>query len=104
MPPWQSTVMTCPTVVARMTDASDDKRDFFFISYTGADKAWAEWIAWQLEAAGHSVVLQAWDFRPGANFVLGMQRATERAERTVPVLSPSFLAARFTQPEWAAAF
>jgi phage replication-related protein YjqB (UPF0714/DUF867 family) len=36
----------------------------FFISYTGADRAWAEWIAVQLEAAGYSTVLQAWDFRP----------------------------------------
>jgi hypothetical protein len=24
----------------------------FFISYTKADKSWAEWIAWTLEAAG----------------------------------------------------
>jgi hypothetical protein len=31
----------------------------FFISYTGVDRAWAEWIAWQLEAAGYTVVLQA---------------------------------------------
>jgi hypothetical protein len=22
----------------------------FFVSYTNADRAWAEWIAWQLEA------------------------------------------------------
>src|SRR4051812_26621738 len=86
-----------------MTDAPDGKRDFF-ISYTGIDKAWAEWIAWQLEAAGYTVFVQAWDFRPGANFVLEMHRAAELAERTVPVLSPSFLAARFTKPEWAAAF
>jgi hypothetical protein len=27
------------------------ERDFF-ISYTGADRRWAEWIAWQLEEAG----------------------------------------------------
>ena len=39
----------------------------FFISYTAVDRAWAEWIAWQLEAAGHRVVVQAWDFRPGEN-------------------------------------
>ncbi|MBV5337401.1 MAG: toll/interleukin-1 receptor domain-containing protein, partial [Deltaproteobacteria bacterium] len=32
----------------------------FFISYTGADKNWAEWIAWQLEEAGYQVVIQAW--------------------------------------------
>ena len=45
----------------------------FFISYTKTDKAWAEWIAWTLEAAGYSTVIQAWDFRPGSNFVLEMQ-------------------------------
>lgn len=44
----------------------------FFISYTGNDRPWAEWIAWVLEEAGYSVVIQAWDFRPGGNFVLDM--------------------------------
>jgi TIR domain len=24
----------------------------YFISYAAADRAWAEWIAWQLEPAG----------------------------------------------------
>ena len=76
----------------------------FFISYNQADKGWAEWIAWQLEAAGFQVVIQAWDFRKGGNFVLDMQRAVETARRTVIVLSPDFLSSRFTAPEWAAAF
>ncbi len=76
----------------------------FFISYNKADRAWAEWMAWQLEEAGHTTVLQAWDFRPGANFVLEMQRAATEAERTIAVLSPDYLTAGFTQPEWAAAF
>jgi len=76
----------------------------FFISYNGADKTWAEWIAWQLEEAGFSTILQAWDFRPGGNFVLEMQGASERAKRTIAVLSPNYLSAEFTQPEWAAAF
>jgi hypothetical protein len=48
---------------------------FFFISYNKADRTWAEWIAWQLKEARYSVHLQAWDFRPGSNFVLKMQRA-----------------------------
>ena len=48
----------------------------FFISYNKADREWAEWIAWQLEKDGFSTVLQAWDFRPGCNFVLEMQKAT----------------------------
>lgn len=76
----------------------------FFISYNGADKAWAEWIAWQLEEALFSTVLQAWDFRPGANFVLKMQEASASAKRTVAVFSPNYLNAVYTQPEWAAAF
>lgn len=75
-----------------------------FVSYTGADLSWAEWIAFALEAAGHHVVFQAWDFRPGSNFVLEMQKATRDTDRTVIVLSPRFLQAAFPQPEWAAAF
>nr|WP_305846530.1 toll/interleukin-1 receptor domain-containing protein [Methylobacterium radiotolerans]WKV18872.1 toll/interleukin-1 receptor domain-containing protein [Methylobacterium radiotolerans JCM 2831] len=42
----------------------------FFISYTSADVKWAEWIGYALEDNGFSVVIQAWDFRPGSNFVL----------------------------------
>lgn len=76
----------------------------FFISYNRADRKWAEWIAWQLEATGQTVVIQAWDFREGGNFVLDMQRALEEAERTLIVLSPDFLKSSFTAPEWAAAF
>ncbi len=74
-----------------------------FVSYNKADRGWAEWIAWALEEAGYRVVVQAWDFRPGGNFVLAMDEAT-RARHTMPVLSPSYLAAEYTQPEWAAAF
>lgn len=81
---------------------TENKKDFF-ISYNGKDKDWAEWIAWQLEDAGYSVVIQVWDFRPGGNFVMEMQKAAQ-ANRTLLVLSPNYLAAQFTQPEWAAAF
>ncbi len=76
----------------------------FFISYTGRDRGWAEWIAWQLKDAGYSVVLQAWNFRPGQNFVLKMHKASKDSKRTIAVLSPDYLKATFTQPEWAAAF
>jgi tetratricopeptide (TPR) repeat protein len=86
-------------------DASEPKpQKNFFISYNRADRTWAEWTAWQLEEAGYTTVLQAWDFRPGGNFVLDMQRAAAEAERTLAMLSEDFLASAFTQPEWAAAF
>jgi hypothetical protein len=76
----------------------------FFISYTHADRKWAEWIAWQLEAAGYTTVNQAWDFRPGANFALAMQQAVAESARTIAVLSPAYLQSGFTAAEWAAAF
>lgn len=76
----------------------------FFISYHPEDTSWAQWIAAQLSDHGYSVFVQAWDFQPGQNLVLEMQRAASQAERTLALLSPSFLTSRFTAAEWAAAF
>jgi hypothetical protein len=73
----------------------------FFVSYTSADQDWAQQIAWWLEEARFSVFIQAWDFRPGHNFVLMMDRAT-RARQMVAVLSPSYLEAAYCQQECAA--
>ena len=75
-----------------------------FISYNRADRDWAEWIAGTIETAGYKPIIQAWDFRPGENFVLRMQQATAEADITIPVLSEAYLKDEFTQPEWAAAF
>ncbi|GLQ77482.1 hypothetical protein GCM10007881_09980 [Mesorhizobium huakuii] len=76
----------------------------FFISYTGVDKKWAEWIAYILEEEGFSTIVQVWDFRPGSNFVLEMQEASSAAERTIMVLSPDYLKSGMAAAEWASAF
>ena len=76
----------------------------FFISYTHADSDWAEWVGYALEENGFKVVIQAWDFRPGTNFVLEMQNASIKAERTILILSPDYLNSQFASSEWAAAF
>jgi hypothetical protein len=76
----------------------------FFISYTGKDSRWAEWIAMQLEEAGYKTIIQAWDFRPGSNFVVAIDEAAKHAERTLSVLSSSYLASDYAFAEWAAAF
>ncbi|MEH1971046.1 toll/interleukin-1 receptor domain-containing protein [Nostoc sp.] len=86
-----------------MSNPTSTSKDFF-ISYTGRDRSWAEWIAWVLEEAGYMVVIQAWDFRVGGNFVLDMQQATIQANRTIAVLSSLYLDKPFPQSEWAAAF
>jgi hypothetical protein len=75
----------------------------FFISYTFADRAWAEWVGYVLEEDGFAVIIQAWDFRPGSNFMLEMQRASTEADRTIMLLSPDYLKSQFASPEWAAA-
>ena len=76
----------------------------FFVSYNRHDREMAEWIAWQLEEAGYTTVIQAWDFGAGGNFVMEMDQAANSAERTLAVLSPDYLASSFTRPEWMAAF
>jgi tetratricopeptide (TPR) repeat protein len=85
------------------TVAQSPGRDFF-ISYTQVNRPWAEWIAVQLEAAGYSTMLQAWDFRPGDVFVQRMHEAVERTKRTIAVLSPAYLASGFATSEWQAVF
>ncbi|ACF47371.1 TPR repeat-containing protein (plasmid) [Prosthecochloris aestuarii DSM 271] len=82
----------------------DQEKKDFFISYTGADQQWAEWIAWQLEKAGYTTVLQAWDFHAGSNFVQDMQTALEKVQRTIAVLSPRYLQSAYARAEWSAVF
>jgi hypothetical protein len=76
----------------------------FFISYTQADRAWAEWIAWLLEEDHHRVLIQAWDFVGGSNWVQRMRDGVSGADRTLAVLSPDYLESEFGTAEWAAAW
>ena len=86
-----------PTEVAMMF--SEAIRDFF-ISYTAPDEQWAEWIAWELEQAGHTTVLQVWDFGAGSHFVTEMHSATQVAKRTIAVLSRQYLTSSYADAEW----
>ena len=84
-----------------MTESSEGTCDFF-VSFNKADRAFATWIAWTLDAAGYSVLFQDWDFT--GNFVLKMHDAIKRSRRMIAVLSPDYLTSLFTAPEWAAVF
>jgi hypothetical protein len=76
----------------------------FFVSYTKADRTWAEWIGWTLEDAGYRVLLQAWDFVPGSNWVAAMDEGVRRADRTIAVLSADYAASVYGAAEWQAAW
>ena len=83
---------------------TDDETLDFFISYHHTDREWAEWIAWTLEEDGWSVLLQAWDFRAGQNFIGNMDEGVARAKRTLAVLSPDYVTSPYCRAEWQAAF
>ncbi len=74
------------------------------MSYTQADRAWAEWIAWILQEDGYRILVQAWDFVPGTNWVRGMDDGVTGATRTIAVLSPDYLNSQYGQAEWRAVF
>jgi tetratricopeptide (TPR) repeat protein len=77
----------------------------FFISYTQADRRWAEWIAWVLEEdGGYRVRVQAWDFVPGSNWIQEMQAGIRGASRTIAVLSDAYLSSPYGSAEWQAAW
>ena len=80
-------------------DPGVTERDFF-VSYQQADRAWAEWIAWQLEDAGHSVLFQGWDFVPGTNWIKLMQDGVSHSARVIVVLSPAYIDSVFGAAEW----
>jgi hypothetical protein len=83
--------------------AGSDAWDFF-VSYTRADQAWAEWVAWQLEDDGFRVLVQAWDFVPGSDWVNRMNEGTRAAARIIAILSPAYLSSVYGTAEWQTAW
>ena len=76
----------------------------FFVSHAGADRTWAEWVAWQLAEAGYTVELDVWDWAAGRNFVTAMSDALDRCDRVVALFSAAYFdRSRYTAEEWSAA-
>jgi hypothetical protein len=81
---------------------TEDRFDFF-ISHAGADRAWAEWVAWQLTEAGYTVELAVWDWAAGRNFVTAISDALDRCDRVVALFSAAYFdRSRYTTEEWSA--
>ena len=75
----------------------------FFVSHASEDRAWAEWVAWQLMDAGYSVELDVWDWTAGQNFLTAMSDALARADRVVALFSVAYFEReRYTTAEWSA--
>ncbi|WP_433788168.1 TIR domain-containing protein [Actinomycetospora sp. CA-101289] len=77
-----------------------------FVSHAGRDRAWAEWVGWQLEHAGWGieVELDCWDWQAGDSFVAKMDTALASCEVMVAVCSAAYYEPeRWTREEWTAA-
>ncbi|MFG1868413.1 FxSxx-COOH system tetratricopeptide repeat protein [Micromonospora arborensis] len=84
-------------------DKAPDVRVDLFVSHAGRDRAWAEWVGWELEAAGFSVELDLWDWEVGANVVEKMRDGLQRCGRMLALFSEAYFEAeRHTTIEWTA--
>lgn len=72
----------------------------FFISYTGTDVKYATWVAEILELNGFTVTIQAWDFRPGDNFVSKINEALIECRKLIVILSNNYLKSSWCEAEW----
>ena len=89
-----------------MRDANGvgDERKDFFASHAGSDRAWAEWVAWQLTEAGYKVELDVWDWAAGQNFIAKISDALDHCDRVVALWSAEYFSrSRYTTDEWSAA-
>jgi hypothetical protein len=83
-----------------VADSAGDRPTWdFFVSYTQADRAWAEWIAWLLEEDGHRVLIQAWDMVAGSRWIRRMDQGVQHAARVVAVVSPDYVSSVYGTAE-----
>jgi hypothetical protein len=81
------------------------ERSDFFVGHAGADRAWAERVAWQLIDAGYTVELDLRNRAAGRNFVTTISDALERCDRVVALLSTAYFGRRrYTTGEWSLVF
>jgi len=66
---------------------SNDNEAGFFITYSGADVAWAKWINWHLRKEGFFTIMQRYDFNAGSNFINEMYEASK--DYSILVVLPS---------------
>ena len=76
----------------------------FFVSYTQADRAWAEWIAWILEGERPPGPGSGVGFRAGDQLDPGHAGRNAGRGPPIAVLSPDYLKSVYGGAEWRAAW
>ncbi len=86
--------------MAHSEQAQEPKKDFF-VSYSSADRTWAEWIDWQLKTEGYSTIFPDQGLGLGSNFAPKIDNIFKEARQVIAVISPHYLNALYGQLEWA---
>ncbi|WP_327718288.1 FxSxx-COOH system tetratricopeptide repeat protein [Streptomyces sp. NBC_00490] len=76
-----------PSAAPENSYASPDEN--LCISHAGPDRAWAEWVAWQLQDAGYAVELDVWHWGAGDKFVERVDQSVRRG-RTIALFSEAY--------------
>jgi len=71
------------------------KKKDFFISYKSEDEEQAEWIAETLMNAEYTVIIQAWDFLLGDNFIEKMDDALKNSRHLIAIWSKAYFKSMF---------
>jgi hypothetical protein len=81
-----------------------DRTDFY-ISHAGPDRAWAEWVAWQLDQAGYIVELDVWHWTARQNFIAATSNALDRCDWVLALFSQAYFdpGRYYTTLEWTTA-
>ncbi|MFL5283084.1 MAG: toll/interleukin-1 receptor domain-containing protein [Rhodopila sp.] len=62
-----------------------------FVSYTSSDSQWAEWIATDLRALGHTPHIHQWEIGPGDDILAWMENHHAAADHVLCVVSEAYL-------------
>src|SRR4051794_2646715 len=73
-----------------VTDVDEPVLGRIFVSHAGHDRAWAEWVSAQLQAAGYQVELDVSDWGGGEDFLQRMSDALESCDAMVSLWSPAY--------------
>lgn len=96
----------CGMAEFKASEAQTDRalRYDVYISYTKDGDEWAEWIGWQLESIGLTVLFQKWHNVPGTHWDKMMEEGARNAAHTVAVCTPNYLDSSFGNAEAVAAY
>jgi hypothetical protein len=78
-------------------------KDNVFISHSHRDKKWADWLGERLVQNGFRTWTDATSVRAGESFIAELNRAIEKSDLVLAVLSPNYFQSAWCQQETAVA-